>query len=156
TTREWVRKAEADYLAARKLARGSVPLHDQSCFLFQQPTEKYLKALLEELGLPPLQNGNVPGPFLPTYSPIPLQIIPPPVVAQPLRAEEVGGLGLRDQLKGDPQQVRFAQAFAHDVAVHRPAAHLSQGDNVEPREDLLAGMVGQGAEQPRPVFQRVL
>jgi HEPN domain-containing protein len=52
TTREWVRKAEADYLAAGKLARASVPLHDQSCFFFQQATEKYLKALLEELGLP--------------------------------------------------------------------------------------------------------
>jgi HEPN domain-containing protein len=51
TTREWVRKAEADYLAATKLARASIPLHDQSCFLFQQAAEKYLKALLQELGL---------------------------------------------------------------------------------------------------------
>jgi HEPN domain-containing protein len=51
TTREWVRKAEADYLAARQLARASRRFHDQTCFLFQQSAEKYLKALLEELGL---------------------------------------------------------------------------------------------------------
>jgi HEPN domain-containing protein len=46
-----VRKAEADYRAAKKLNSGSDPLHDQSCFLCQQSAEKYLKALLEELGL---------------------------------------------------------------------------------------------------------
>src|SRR5262245_44275016 len=50
-TREWVRKAEADYRAAQKLECGSDPLHDQSCFFCQQCAEKYLKALLEELGL---------------------------------------------------------------------------------------------------------
>ncbi len=32
TTREWVRKAEADYVAARRLRRGSDPLHDVVCF----------------------------------------------------------------------------------------------------------------------------
>jgi len=47
-----VRKAEADYRAAGKLHRGSDPLHDQSCFFCQQCAEKYLKALLEEVGLP--------------------------------------------------------------------------------------------------------
>lgn len=51
TTREWLRKAEADYRAASKLHRGSDRLHDQSCFLCQQSAEKYLKALLEERGL---------------------------------------------------------------------------------------------------------
>jgi HEPN domain-containing protein len=49
-TREWVQKAEADYRAAVKLERGSDPLHDQACFHCQQCAEKYLKALLEELG----------------------------------------------------------------------------------------------------------
>ena len=44
-------KAEADHLAARKLARGSDPLHDQVCFHCQQSAEKNLKALLEELSL---------------------------------------------------------------------------------------------------------
>jgi HEPN domain-containing protein len=34
-----------------KLDRGSDSLHDQACFLCQQCAEKYLKALLEELGL---------------------------------------------------------------------------------------------------------
>jgi len=36
TTREWVRKAEADYLAANRLRRGSGPLHDVVCFHCQQ------------------------------------------------------------------------------------------------------------------------
>jgi HEPN domain-containing protein len=51
TTREWVRKAEADCRAARKLHRGSDRLHDQTCFCCQQCAEKYLTGLLEELGL---------------------------------------------------------------------------------------------------------
>lgn len=50
-TAEWVRKAEADFLAADKLARGSAPLHDAVCFHCQQAAEKYLKATLVELGL---------------------------------------------------------------------------------------------------------
>src|SRR5262245_3119684 len=51
-TAEWARKDEADYQLARKIARGSVPFHDQRCFLCQQSAEKYLKALLQELGQP--------------------------------------------------------------------------------------------------------
>jgi HEPN domain-containing protein len=51
TTREWVRKAEADYRAALKLNRGNDRLHEQVCFFCQQSTEKYLKALMEELSL---------------------------------------------------------------------------------------------------------
>lgn len=50
-TREWVRKAEADYQAAVELARASKPFPDQICFHCQQSSEKYLKALLEELAL---------------------------------------------------------------------------------------------------------
>ena len=51
TTRDWVRKAEADYRAAHKVWRGHDPLPDPCCFHCQQCAEKYLKALLEELGL---------------------------------------------------------------------------------------------------------
>jgi HEPN domain-containing protein len=51
-TAEWVRKAEADYRLAEKLARGTEPFHDQLCFLCEQAVEKFLKGLLEELGLP--------------------------------------------------------------------------------------------------------
>src|SRR5262245_19763744 len=47
-TREWVRKAEADYRGAQKLARSREPLHDLVAFHCQQSAEKYLKALLEE------------------------------------------------------------------------------------------------------------
>jgi len=50
-TKEWVRKAEADYQLAVQLAGGSRPFHDQLCFHCQQSAEKYLKALLQELGL---------------------------------------------------------------------------------------------------------
>ncbi|MBI3823446.1 MAG: HEPN domain-containing protein [Planctomycetes bacterium] len=37
---------------AKKIARGSDPHHDEVCFHAQQSAEKYLKALLEELGQP--------------------------------------------------------------------------------------------------------
>src|SRR5215813_10072203 len=50
-TREWVRKAEADYRGAQRLAGQTPPLHDLVCFHCQQCAEKYLKALLEELGI---------------------------------------------------------------------------------------------------------
>jgi HEPN domain-containing protein len=52
TTAEWVRKADADYRSAQKLVRGRESFHDQVCFHCQQATEKFLKALLEELGQP--------------------------------------------------------------------------------------------------------
>ena len=51
STREWVSKAEDDYQAAIALARADAHLHDQVCFHCQQSVEKYLKALLEELGI---------------------------------------------------------------------------------------------------------
>jgi HEPN domain-containing protein len=50
-TREWVKKAEADYRGAKKLVRTKPPVHELVCFHCQQTAEKYLKALLEELGL---------------------------------------------------------------------------------------------------------
>jgi HEPN domain-containing protein len=46
-----VRKAESDFQLATAIARGSKPFHDQQCFHCQQSAEKYLKALLEEIGL---------------------------------------------------------------------------------------------------------
>src|SRR3954464_15704850 len=52
-TRDWLKKAESDWLAALALARRrKTPLHDQVCFHCQQAAEKYLKALLQEFGLP--------------------------------------------------------------------------------------------------------
>ena len=51
-TAQWLRKAESDYVVARKLARGRDPHHDEVCFHGQQCAEKYLKALLEESGQP--------------------------------------------------------------------------------------------------------
>jgi HEPN domain-containing protein len=51
-TREWARKAESDYRLARTIDGGNEPFNDQLCFHCQQTAEKYLKALLEELGQP--------------------------------------------------------------------------------------------------------
>jgi HEPN domain-containing protein len=43
---DWVRKAEADLVAAHRLAKGEPPLPDQMGFFCQQSAEKYLKAFL--------------------------------------------------------------------------------------------------------------
>jgi len=51
TTREWLRKAESDFQLAAAIARLAEPFHDEQCFHCQQSAEKYLKAILEELGL---------------------------------------------------------------------------------------------------------
>jgi HEPN domain-containing protein len=51
STRAWVRKAESDFQLAASIARRNEPFHDEQCFHCQQCAEKYLKALLEELGL---------------------------------------------------------------------------------------------------------
>jgi HEPN domain-containing protein len=50
-TRAWVRKAEADLRMAQTLSRAADPEHDGVCFHCQQSAEKFLKALLQELGL---------------------------------------------------------------------------------------------------------
>jgi HEPN domain-containing protein len=52
STREWVKKAEEDHQAAKQARRSSNPLHNVVCFHCQQCAEKYLKGLMEELGLP--------------------------------------------------------------------------------------------------------
>lgn len=46
-TREWVKKAEADMRAAKKLL-DDPQLHDVTCFRCQQAVEKYTKAILQE------------------------------------------------------------------------------------------------------------
>src|ERR1700677_5059372 len=51
-TRDWIRKAEEDYLAALYLARRRKrQLHNSVCFHCQQSAEKYLKARIEEAAL---------------------------------------------------------------------------------------------------------
>jgi len=51
-TAQWVLKAEEDTEVARSLAAQAKPKRDAICFHCQQAAEKYLKALLQELGLP--------------------------------------------------------------------------------------------------------
>src|SRR5262249_30535945 len=50
-TRRWAHKAESDVTTARQLAAARPRQNDQICFHCQQAAEKYLKALLQELGL---------------------------------------------------------------------------------------------------------
>lgn len=51
-TVRWVRKAEADRAGAMTLASAKPVLNDLICFHCQQAAEKYLKALMLEVGLP--------------------------------------------------------------------------------------------------------
>lgn len=52
-TREWVKKAEKDWVAAQVLHRQRKETqHDLVCFLSQQCAEKYLKARLKHAGSP--------------------------------------------------------------------------------------------------------
>ncbi len=49
STREWIKKAESDWLlAVSLLRRRKPPTRDHACFHFQQAAEKYVKARLEE------------------------------------------------------------------------------------------------------------
>jgi len=48
-TREWIEKAEADFLSAHREFRArKMPNYDASCFFAQQCIEKYIKARLQE------------------------------------------------------------------------------------------------------------
>jgi HEPN domain-containing protein len=52
STREWIEKAEADFVSARREYRARVqPNFDAACFFAQQCVEKYLKARLVEAGV---------------------------------------------------------------------------------------------------------
>src|SRR5206468_3623812 len=51
TTREWVKKAEQDHILAEQGSRSKVAVHDGVCFHCQQCAEKYVKAVMEEIGL---------------------------------------------------------------------------------------------------------
>jgi HEPN domain-containing protein len=52
-TAEWVQKAEGDYVSAgRELRARRRPNYDAACFHAQQAAEKYLKAFLQEHGVP--------------------------------------------------------------------------------------------------------
>ncbi len=52
-TREWVEKAEGDFISAQREYRArKLPNYDSACFHAQQCVEKYLKARLVEAGKP--------------------------------------------------------------------------------------------------------
>jgi HEPN domain-containing protein len=50
-TREWIRKAEADLAVVREIAHSKPPLHDAVCFHCQQGAQKFLKGLMQEIGV---------------------------------------------------------------------------------------------------------
>jgi HEPN domain-containing protein len=51
--REWIEKAEGDYFSALREYRARKNVnHDSACFHAQQCVEKYLKAVLVDLGIP--------------------------------------------------------------------------------------------------------
>lgn len=53
TTREWIEKAEADFVSAgREYRARNQPNFDATCFFAQQCIEKYLKGRLAEAGKP--------------------------------------------------------------------------------------------------------
>ena len=53
TAREWIEKAEADFLSASREYRArNKPNFDAACFFAQQCIEKYLKGRLAEAGRP--------------------------------------------------------------------------------------------------------
>jgi len=56
---DWVRKAEDDLLASRRVAEGTPPLPDQIGFFCQQAAEKYLKAFLLAVGQSPPRTHDV-------------------------------------------------------------------------------------------------
>jgi len=51
-TTEWVDKAEGDWTVARREMAADDAVHNVVCFLAQQCAEKYIKAVLEEHGIP--------------------------------------------------------------------------------------------------------
>jgi HEPN domain-containing protein len=59
STREWVGKAEDDYQTATRISSASEPVHDHVAFHCQQAAEKYLKAILNELGRPFARTHNL-------------------------------------------------------------------------------------------------
>jgi len=56
---DWIRKAEGDLAAARRLGEGDRPLPDQMGFFCQQVAEKYLKAFLVGCGQAPPRTHDV-------------------------------------------------------------------------------------------------
>jgi HEPN domain-containing protein len=59
-TREWVSKAEGDLSTAeRELRARKKPNYDAACFHAQQCAEKYLKAFLQEKGIPSGKTHNL-------------------------------------------------------------------------------------------------
>ena len=61
TIRQWVQKAEADWLLVEEIKQRSPDLNDQICFHCQQVAEKYLKVMLQQLGLAVPKTHNLDG-----------------------------------------------------------------------------------------------
>ena len=49
-TKEWIDKAEDDFIVTNRECRAKKPVYDAVCFHAQQCAEKYMKAILQESG----------------------------------------------------------------------------------------------------------
>ena len=59
---EWVKKAEGDFATAeREMRARKAPNLDAACFHAQQCAEKYLKARLQEAGIPCTRTHSLPA-----------------------------------------------------------------------------------------------
>jgi HEPN domain-containing protein len=59
STARWIKKAEKDLKLATEALGSKEKYYDHVCYLCQQAIEKYLKALLEESGLPIVKTHNL-------------------------------------------------------------------------------------------------
>lgn len=50
-TREWINKAEEDYIVSLRENKAEPSIYSAVCFHCQQAAEKYLKAYMQELGI---------------------------------------------------------------------------------------------------------
>ena len=58
-TREWIERAEEDYVALKWQQQSPTPTYNLICFLSQQCVEKYLKAWLQEADIPFTRTHNL-------------------------------------------------------------------------------------------------
>src|SRR5881296_1032816 len=57
--KQWIRKAESDWTLVQQIQQNTPALNDQICFHCQQAAEKYLKAVLQQFGLPIPRTHNL-------------------------------------------------------------------------------------------------
>ena len=121
-TREWIKKAESDYqLAVSLTRRRKVPVRVQTCFLFQQRSEKYIKTRLEEADVRIPKTHDLVGliklalPFEPLWS------------AMSPAGKRLTEYEVAIRYPGDDATLTDMKAAARDAKVIRKEARASLG-----------------------------